>query len=78
MSDEMGFNEQREHQSNVVKPPLGLMPRYIWLEKRRVDIEGAISRYKDVEKKVPLSWFTELEEIKVTIRENKLKINFID
>lgn len=29
------------------KPPLGVMPRFIWLEKRRDEVAEAITRFQD-------------------------------
>lgn len=42
------------------KPPLGLMPRRIWDEKRRMDITEAMLRYSEVGKKIPDEWIEEL------------------
>lgn len=45
------------------KPPVGLMPRKIWLETRFKEILDAIKRYSDVNKQVPMEWLNELTEI---------------
>lgn len=46
-----------------VKPPLGLVPRFIRDQDREVEIKEAISRYNAVGKDVPVEWTAELEEI---------------
>ena len=45
------------------KPPIGLMPKYIWQEKRYKDICEAIKRYKNVNKKIPKEWIEEYIEL---------------
>ena len=48
---------------NVVKPPVGLMPRSIWVGKRIKDIQAAIARYAKADLTVPDEWFLELSEL---------------
>lgn len=48
---------------NQQKPPLGLMPRQIWLENRRDDIYDAIARYRDAGKDVRRDWLNELLDL---------------
>jgi len=45
--------------SDLDKPPLGLMPRYIHNEKRLEDIKNAISRYSDAGREIPREWIEE-------------------
>lgn len=45
------------------KPPLGLMPRYLWERKRRYEIGEAISRYVEVDKSIPVEWLDEYNEL---------------
>lgn len=45
------------------KPPLGLMPRQIWLENRRDDIYDAIARYRASGKDVSRDWLNELLDL---------------
>lgn len=45
------------------KPPLGLMPRQIWLENRRDDIYDAIARCRDAGKDVSRDWLNELLDL---------------
>jgi hypothetical protein len=43
----------------VTKPPLGLMPRWRWLELRRDAILDAMHRYRCAGKDVPEAWLAE-------------------
>ena len=47
----------------IVKPPLGLMPKCIWLENRRYAIEEAVIRYTDANMDIPEEWLAELSDI---------------
>jgi len=44
------------------KPPLGVMPRYIWDEKRRTDIGEAIVRHIEAGAQLPAEWVIEWNE----------------
>ena len=46
-----------------VKPPIGLTPRWLLKEKRIQDILDAIHRYVAVNKKIPLEWIVEYNEL---------------
>jgi len=41
------------------KPPLGIMPRSAWREKRIDDIQAAIRRYLDAGLPIPIMWIAE-------------------
>ena len=45
------------------EPPLGAMPKKVWLVKRRNDIGSAIGRYASEGLEIPLDWIDELTEI---------------
>ena len=45
------------------KPPLGVMPRYLWERKRRYEVGKAISRYVEADKKIPIEWLDEYNEL---------------
>lgn len=45
------------------EPPLGIMPRHIWVEKRLNDIESAIKRYIEAEMPIPFDWVKEYIEL---------------
>lgn len=44
----------------IVKPPIGVIPYEIWLERRCVDLWNAIQRYKEANLDYPPDWLTEL------------------
>lgn len=48
---------------NVTKPPLGLMPRYIWIRLRIKEIIKAMARYHDADMKIPIGWIEELADL---------------
>lgn len=45
------------------KPPLGLMPKWLYDEQRIYDILNAMERYSKQEYKIPLEWITELRSL---------------
>ena len=45
------------------KPPLGIMPRYIWNTRRMADILDAMERYTNARKAIPVEWLIELREL---------------
>jgi len=55
-----------------VKPPIGIMPRELWLssrdEIRLKDIKETIVRYVNADKPIPDEW---IEEYKYLIKESK-------
>lgn len=46
------------------KPPLGLMPEWVWIEKRINEIDEAVKRYLEAGKEIPVSWVSELYRLK--------------
>jgi hypothetical protein len=42
------------------RPPLGIMPRYIWLEHRVHEIQEGINRFMEAGKPMPPEWADEL------------------
>ncbi len=48
---------------HITKPPLGITPRYIVLEKRKNEILAGIGRYREARKKVPVYWILELNDL---------------
>jgi len=54
------------------KPPLGLMPKNLHEEVRFYDICAAISRYYNVEWKIPIEWVKEYNEL-IDVGANKNK-----
>ena len=45
------------------KPPLGIMPKHIWEDKRFSELIGAIKRYLDANMVVPVEWIDEYNEL---------------
>ena len=60
---ELDARLQHDAQSDVKKPPLGVMPRYIWEEKRRQKLRKAITAYMEADLMVPESWIEEWNEL---------------
>jgi len=55
--------EERDGSTDYTKPPLGLMPKNIFYEKRLDDILGAISRHKEAGLPIPKKWYEEIIEM---------------
>lgn len=49
--------------TDKAKPPLGVMPRYLWLESRRDDLYAAIFRYREAMLQVSTEWLFELAHL---------------
>ena len=45
------------------KPPIGLIPEYLWKEKRLFDIIEAINRYIEAKKEIPIEWIEEYNKL---------------
>ena len=45
------------------KPPIGIMPKKLWKEHRRMELADAICRYVYNQKKIPVEWILEQEEL---------------
>ena len=45
------------------KPPLGIMPRYLWEESRIKELIMAIKRYEKENVPVPNEWLIELKDL---------------
>lgn len=57
-------NENRiELESLIEKPPLGIMPRYIWDESRLTQLEQAIERRIVKVNTIPIEWIEERNEL---------------
>lgn len=64
----------KEEQSPVEKPPLGIMPEWLWIEQRIKDIDDAIKRYIDAGKFVSIKWITERYELQRKLANTKINI----
>lgn len=45
------------------KPPLGIMPKYIWDKKRLSELCEAVSRYWEAGEPIPIEWIEEYNEL---------------
>lgn len=52
------------------KPPRGIMPKEIWLEKRHDALGQAIERYLAADRNIPLKWIEEYNDLKQVIKES--------
>ena len=57
------------------RPPVGLIPKKIWVEYRRDQIFEAIERYAKVKKDIPVEWFEEYIECSQFLKNNMEKNN---
>jgi len=46
-----------------VKPPLGVVPRKIWLRTRMVNLQQAIIRYAQAQQPIPVEWVAEYNDL---------------
>ena len=67
-SDGMVFTEAvpvvpvtKEEPEPIKEPPLGLMPRCIWIEHRTYEILAAMERYSEAGMVIPVEWIGELD-----------------
>jgi hypothetical protein len=54
-------------QQPVPQPPLGIMPRRIWLEKRFQELLAVIKRYQDAGLKPETEWLEEALDLYVEL-----------
>ena len=47
----------------IAKPPLGLRPRKIVMEERMEEIQGAVERYMNGKRSVPIEWLSEYNDL---------------
>jgi hypothetical protein len=52
-----------ESERSVPKPPLGLIPKELWLQERLENIKRAIIRYAESEYSIPVEWIEERDEL---------------
>jgi len=45
------------------KPPIGVVPKYIWDERRRKQLKESITRYLDADLKVDEEWVKEYNQL---------------
>lgn len=47
----------------IVKPPIGLRPKWVSNKERLNEVRSAIVRYYDAELKIPIEWVDEYNEL---------------
>lgn len=47
----------------IVKPPIGLRPKWVSNIERLNEVRGAIVRYYDAELKIPIEWIEEYNQL---------------
>lgn len=63
MSEVDGYNMALNRNRDVEKPPLGLVPRGLWVDHRIGAIQAAIARYTVAKQPIPLEWIHEYNEL---------------
>ena len=53
----------------IKQPPIGLIPRWMWLEQRLDSINSAIDRYKEANYVVDPEWVLEKGKIESELKE---------
>lgn len=53
----------KKDNKQIVKPPLGLKPKFVNRLERLNEIRGAIVRYYDAEMQIPIEWIEEYNEL---------------
>jgi len=47
----------------IIKPPIGLRPKWVSDKERLNEVRSAIVRYYDAELKIPIEWIKEYNEL---------------
>ena len=47
---------------DYTKPPIGIMPNFIWKEHRKCELMSTINRYINAGSKIPKEWIIEFNE----------------
>lgn len=48
---------------NYKAPPIGIAPKYIWIEERQRALLEAINRYIQANMKIPIEWVEEYNSL---------------
>lgn len=64
----------------TTKPPLGVIPKYIWDRKRQEELAAAMQRYLEAGKSIPREWIDGSSDIGYigTITGNRFVVKFLD
>jgi hypothetical protein len=52
-----------DNTGTMEKPPSGVIPRWLWRERRKAELRAAINRYRKAGLKVPEEWVSEFNSI---------------
>jgi len=55
--------EVTKEKPQAIKPPIGLIPKWVRERERFNDIREAIARYYDAEMEIPIKWVEEYNEL---------------
>ena len=55
------------------KPPLGIIPHRIWVEERIDELQGALRRYDEASKPIPMTWVSELSDLEYHLQSGEHK-----
>lgn len=58
------------------KPPLGIIPRRLWQERRYYDLLNAIQRYVGQGVQPPMEWLAEAQDLSYQLLRPERKIPF--
>lgn len=73
-------NDERDLLDSITteKPPIGIMPRGIWILQRANDLGEAIIRYCDSGKVIPQEWIDEYNELRGSRLNNMTVVEFAE
>lgn len=60
--DNFDFSHIKGEPIKPQKPPIGIMPEFVWIEKRKSELKAAIKRYLEANQHVPIEWIVELNK----------------
>lgn len=64
-------DDSKTVKQKIIKPPIGIKPRYIHDEQRLIDIQRAIERYLYACMPIPTVWIYEYNELVVKQKEGE-------
>jgi hypothetical protein len=63
---------------NHAKPPIGIIPERLWMEKRLAEIADAVNRYNEAGMQEPVEWANEASRLEWALKYNQLRQPPID
>lgn len=58
----LGFGSIKGEEIKRSKPAMGIMPEWVWIERRNSELKDAIDRYMRADCQVPLEWIVEMNK----------------